>query len=125
VHLPERGLPIAAARAEISRRAGFAIGASRHGTDGALAAAAAGAELVQLGPIWPTPSKAGVIDALSPAALAVRADLPAHVRLVAVGGIVDAAHAHLARTAGADAVAAIRAIWSAPSPAAAVAALLA
>lgn len=111
VHLPERGLPVAVAVALARGRAaaGFLVGASRHTVDGARAAGEAGAALVQLGPIWPTPGKP---DALGLAALtAARAALPARARLVAVGGIVDPDTAARARAAGADATAAIRAMW--------------
>lgn len=114
VHLPEHGLPIPTARALLpgadAAARGFLIGASCHSIEGAHAAARAGAELVQLGPIWDTPGKG---PPLGPAALtAARAGLPGPARLVAVGGIDDADRARLALDAGADAVAAIRAVWS-------------
>jgi thiamine-phosphate pyrophosphorylase len=112
VHLPETGLPIADARALAP---GLLIGASRHSVEGAVAAA--GADLVMLGPIWDTPGKG---PALGVAALtAARAALPASTALIAVGGIDSAARADAARAAGADHVAAIRAHWSASDPAAA------
>ena len=128
VHLPEHGLAIDTARAIAALAPGvlrrdaappdaqdpwapsFSIGASCHSLEGALAAARAGADLVQLGPIWDTPGKG---PPLGPAALtAARAALPAHTRLVAVGGIDGAARAREALRAGADAVAAIRAVWA-------------
>jgi thiamine-phosphate pyrophosphorylase len=129
VHLPEHGLPIPTARALLASSApgsappastllpgadasaaGFLIGASCHSIEGAHAAARAGADLVQLGPIWDTPGKG---PPLGPAALAAaRAGLGGPARLVAVGGIDDADRARLALGAGADAVAAIRAVWS-------------
>lgn len=114
VHLPEHGLPIPTARALLpgadGAAASFLIGASRHSIEGAHAAARAGADLVQLGPIWDTPGKG---PPLGPAALtAARAGLPGSARLVAVGGIDDADRARRALAAGADAVAAIRAVWS-------------
>jgi len=109
VHLPEHGLAIAEARALAPP--GFLIGCSRHTVQAAVAAASAGADLVQLGPIFDTPGKG---PPLGVAALRdARAALPAHVRLVAVGGISDAARAAACRAAGADAVAAIRAAWQA------------
>jgi thiamine-phosphate pyrophosphorylase len=99
-------------------------------------AAAAGADLIQLGPIWPTPSKPGA-PTLGPAVLgvprraaalvaaagdtslrsAVRAiDAPSPpVTLVAVGGIDNPARAEAAAAAGADAVAVIRAAWTGAS----------
>jgi thiamine-phosphate pyrophosphorylase len=107
VHLPERGLAI-----DVARRLapGLAIGASRHTVDGAAAAAAAGAQLVQLGPIWDTPHKG---PPLGPAALgAARDAIAGRAQLVAVCGIDGGGRAREARRAGADAVAAIRAVWS-------------
>ena len=103
VHLPERGLPIADARR------GPAVGASRHSIDAALEAARDGADVVQLGPIWPSPGKSEALGAL---ALRVRSRLPLAVKLVAVGGIDSVEHAKEAVLAGADAVALIRAAWS-------------
>ncbi len=107
VHLPERGLAIADARAALDAAGKrLAIGCSRHT---ALAVAQAeGADLVQIGPIWDTPGKdrpAGV--ALIEACARVR-----HGRtLVAVGGIDGPERARAAAAAGADAVAVIRAAW--------------
>jgi thiamine-phosphate pyrophosphorylase len=124
VHLPEHGLPIPTARALLAARpapapepapaaapaSAFTIGASCHSIEGAHAAGRAGAELVQLGPIWDTPGKG---PPLGPAALAAaQAGLPDAARLVAVGGIDDVERARLALRSGADAVAAIRAVWS-------------
>ena len=124
VHLPEHGLPIPTARTLLAAlpapplaslpapplRASFTLGASCHSIEDAHAAGRAGADLVQLGPIWDTPGKG---PPLGPAALtAARTGLPDAARLVAVGGIDDAERARLALRAGADAVAAIRAVWS-------------
>jgi len=124
VHLPEHGLPIPTARALLAAvpappltsppapplRVGFTLGASCHSIEGAHAAGRTGAELVQLGPIWDTPGKG---PPLGPAALtAARAGLSDAARLVAVGGIDDLDRARLALASGADAVAAIRAVWS-------------
>lgn len=111
VHLPERGLAIADARRLIERagRADFEVGASCHTVDGVRAARDAGAQVIQLGPIWATPNKGAPLGA---AALAeARALLGAQARLVAVGGIDRDERAREALRAGADAVAAIRAIW--------------
>jgi thiamine-phosphate pyrophosphorylase len=122
VHLPERGLAIADARAVIAstgRR--LVVGASRHSADAANAAAHDGAELIQLGPIWNVEGKA---PPLGVDALSVRARLPAAVTLVAVGGIDSAERAYEVARAGADAVAVIRAAWS-PDAASHLAALIA
>jgi thiamine-phosphate pyrophosphorylase len=110
VHLPERGLSIADARA---LGATF-VGVSRHTLDGVREAV--DADLVQLGPIWRTPGKG---EPLGPLVLeGARAILDAagsKAKLVAVGGIETPEHVKAARRAGADGVAAIRAAWSARS----------
>jgi len=112
VHLPERGLSIADARAVAPS---LVLGVSRH----AAAADTAGADLVQLGSIWPTPSKPGATP-LGEAALAAR---HGRATLVAVGGIDSPERAEAAAAAGADAVAVIRAAWRGASLAPLVAAV--
>jgi len=149
VHLPERGIPLADARALTPD---LVIGVSRHArglppgaAPGTLDAPgiklnAAGiklnardatldvnfdlaldvdADLVQLGPIWSTPSKPGATP-LGEAALAWP---HAAAILVAVGGIDTPERAQLAAAAGADAVAIIRAAWTGASLAPFVAAV--
>jgi thiamine-phosphate pyrophosphorylase len=113
VHLPERGFTVAEARAIAG---GLAIGVSRHqpGVDG-------DADLVQLGPIWDTPGKG---PPLGLAALE-RARPRTGGVLVAVGGVDGPARAEAAAAAGADAVAAIRALWEADDPATIARALVA
>lgn len=116
VHLPERGLSIEHARV-LAREARhpLAIGCSRHTATATLAAAAAGAVLVQLGPIWSVPDKGAP---LTSSVLALSRDLPATTRLVAVGGIHTPERAREVASAGAHAVAVIRAAWqSADAPA--------
>lgn len=108
VHLPERGLAIA-----LARTFGLPVGCSRHSVEGALAAAREDVDVIQLGPIWSTPSKAGVIEPLGVDALGVRVGVP----LVAIGGIDSPARAREAAVAGANAVAVIRAAWASDSPA--------
>jgi len=140
VHLPERGLAIADARAlapslvvGVSRHAfpldsspRAALRAADHATidtpalDLADAASDPGVpDLIQLGPIWPTPSKPAV-PGLGEAALAWPHGL---ATLVAVGGIDSPARATAAAAAGADAVAVIRAAWTGQSLAPFVAAV--
>lgn len=101
--------------AEGSRR--FVVGCSRHAVEAVLAAARSGVDLVQLGPTFATPSKAGFGPPLGLAAIgAARHALDAAgltTRLVAVGGIDSVTRAREARDAGAHAVAVIRAAWSA------------
>lgn len=104
VHLPERGLPLSTARALAPT---LLIGVSRH----AAPLDDTTADLIHLGPIWPTPSKPTATP-LTEAALAAP-----HGRalLVAVGGIDSPARAQLAAASGASAVAVIRAAWSGAS----------
>lgn len=116
VHLPESGLPAAIARAVAPR---LLIGVSRH-----AAVAQPETDLVQLGPIWATPSKAGLGEPLGAAALTAQRAHGATV-IVAVGGIDGPVRAEAAAHAGADAVAVIRALWLAEDPAAMAGALVA
>lgn len=101
VHLPEDGMSVAEARSLFQGT----IGVSRHTTEGL---ATTGADLVHLGPIWPTPSKP---DA-KPLGTSVLATPHGTAKLVAVGGIDTPDKAREAARAGADAVALIRAAWS-------------
>jgi thiamine-phosphate diphosphorylase len=112
VQLPETGIPIEVARALAPE---LAIGCSRHSADSARDAAARGADVVQLGPIFATPGKQPI--GLSPLATKLAA------RLVAVGGITGPDEARAAIAGGADAVAVIRAAWTSRDPAAAIAAI--
>jgi thiamine-phosphate pyrophosphorylase len=102
VHLPERGLAIADARALGPH---LVVGVSRH-----AAPLDAAADLIHLGPIWPTPSKPGA-PTLGEAALA----WPRAAPLVAVGGIDSPERAEIAAVSGADAIAVIRAAWTGAS----------
>ncbi len=101
VHLPEQGITIPDARALFTGL----IGVSRHAPDPTCAA-----DLVQLGPIFETPSKPGV-PALGTGILSARHQ----AKLVAVGGIDSPERAREAALAGADAVAVIRAAWTGDS----------
>jgi thiamine-phosphate pyrophosphorylase len=107
VHLPERGLAIADAHRLAPRSS---IGVSCHSIDGVRAALAAGADVIQLGPIWDTPGKGPAIGL--PALEEARAVIGERARLDAVGGITTRARAEEALAAGAHGVAAIRAVWS-------------
>ena len=112
VHLPDRGIAVGDARALAPS---LVVGVSRH----AAPLDADGPDLIQLGSIWPTPSKPDAAP-LGEAALAWP---HGRARLVAVGGIDSPARAQLAAASGADAVAVIRAAWTAPSLAPLVAAV--
>ena len=104
VHLPEDGPTVAEARSLFTGT----IGVSRHSVD---ALADTTADLVQLGPIFATPSKPGV----TPLGTAVLGAPHGTAFLVAVGGIDSPERAKEAARAGADAVAVIRAAWSGES----------
>ncbi len=127
VHLPEAGLPIAAAR-RLSHPGRFLVGISVHGADGAGAAARDGADLIVCGPVWDTPSKraSGLppigLGSLSAAARSI-AQTGSPARLYAIGGVTDAEKATAAVAAGAHGVAAIRGLLSVDDSTAAAAAL--
>lgn len=106
--------PVADAATSIAARRSLIIGASRHGIPGDT-----GADLIQLGPIWPTPSKPG----MTPLGAAALAWPHGRAALVAVGGIDTPERAAEAAEAGADAVAVIRAAWAGDSLAGFVAAV--
>lgn len=127
VHLPEDGLEVGDARAAVAACDGPApcadappvlVGCSRHSAVGAIRAADSGADYVQLGPVWPTPSKERFGAPLGVDVLrAARAGMDPRCFLVAVGGIDSPARANEARAGGADAIAVIRAVWCASDPA--------
>ena len=118
VVLPEGGLPVAPVRRETPR--GFVVGKSTHSAGAALAAAADGADLVLLGPIFSTPSKP---DApLTPAVLEeIGSAWPESSELFLIGGIdretLDALQPVAGRFAG---FAAIRLFEEAADPGEAV-----
>ncbi len=97
------------------------LGCSRHTVAGVAAAADAGVNYVQFGPIWATPSKLGMGAPLGLEALrqarAVLQQAGSPTQLIAVGGIVDGSFAAMARGAGADGVAVIRGVWASTAPA--------
>lgn len=116
VHAPADGLPAAAIRRVV--RGDMVVGRSTHAPEEARRARAAGWDYVFLGPIWPTRSHPRA-DPLGPGAIA--AALPG--RIIAIGG-VTLERVAICRRAGAYGVAAIAALWDAPDPAAAAAAML-
>lgn len=116
VHLPEAGLPVAAARALVGPER--LVGCSAHGA-GQLAARA-GADFALFGPVFDTPAKRafGPPQGLARLEEVARA---ARLPVLAVGGITPGRVADVLR-AGASGVAVIGAILDASDPAAAVAA---
>ncbi|MEP6769346.1 MAG: thiamine phosphate synthase [Acidobacteriota bacterium] len=88
VHLPSDGLPLPRVRANTPR--GFRVGVSTHSAAGAAEAISGGADLVVIGPVFSTPSKASFGEPLGPEALA---DLPPArehgSEVFAIGGISE------------------------------------
>lgn len=116
VVLPEAGLPVAPVRREAPR--GFVIGKSTHSAEAARRAADDGADVVLLGPIFPTPGKSpigpDVLEALAPG-------WPESAELFLIGGIDAATAGALAPFRGRfHGIAAIRWFEDAPDPAASV-----
>jgi len=103
VHLPERGLPLAAVREALGPEA--LIGRSTHSVEAVHRAQEEGADYVTLGPIYETPSKGQFGPPLGLETLARAAAIG--VPVLAIGGISVERLAELA-DAGARGVAAIR-----------------
>jgi len=107
VQLPATGLPIARVRRALASVTStpLLVGRSTHHPDEVRAARDEGADFALFGPVFETPSKAGVLAARGLAALkqAVDTGLP----VIALGGI-DAVHAERVLDQGAWGLAAIR-----------------
>ena len=118
VHLGQTDLPIAAAR---HIAPGLIVGASSHNLEEALAAQAAGASYVNIGPIFPTQTKTVSTGAVGPGLIA---DIAPHLRVpfTCMGGIkshnIGEVLAH-----GARHVAVVTAVTAAPDVRAAAAEL--
>lgn len=108
VHLPEAGLPAAAARSFVGDT--LWIGRSVHDPASVQAGLHEGADYLFLGPIWPTASHPGN-PGLGPSALRSAKDLP----VLAIGGVTPS-NVPVVRVAGAHGVAAVRALWLASDP---------
>ena len=115
VHLRETSLPVPAVRRIVGGER--LIGVSAHSVNGAVQAAAQGADFVVLGPIYETPSKReyGPPLGLEVLGLACRR---VHIPVFAIGGITIA-RAREAVNAGAFGVAVMSSILAAPDAAAA------
>ena len=116
VHLPERGLPVEVARAQLP--AGL-VGRSCHDAQGLARAAREGADFVTLAPVFAVPGKGRPLGVHGFAQLCRQASLPVY----ALGGIAPA-HTSELRTAGARGVAVIRSVLGAADPAAQLETLL-
>jgi len=115
VHLGQTDLPLAAARRIAPD---LLLGASSHSREEALRAEAAGADYVNIGPIFPTQTKAGIKHLLGPEAISAIA--PAlSVPFTVMGGINDG-NIDQVLAAGARRIAVVTAVTQAPDMAAAV-----
>lgn len=124
--LPGSGMPVGAARALVSRirrrnDPPFLIGCSVHAADAACAAEREGADFALLGTVFASESHPG--ERPGGASLVRATGAATGLPLIAIGGITTETAAR-ALEAGADGVAAIRAIVAAPDPGEAAAALL-
>jgi len=117
VHLPE-GSP--ARSAGDAARHGLLVSRAVHSIDGALSAERDGADLVQLGTVFETASKPGA-DTIGIAGVHEACERVS-VPVIAIGGITLANAGEVMR-AGAAGVAVIGAVFDAPDPRAAAAAL--
>jgi len=99
------------------------LGVSAHNVEEAMAAMAAGADYIGVGPIYPTRSKDDANEAQGPDILRRLREAGITIPIVAIGGIT-ADNAREVMEAGADGVSVISAIASSPSPKAAASRLL-
>ena len=95
--------------------AGGYFGYSAHSPGEASIAFDQGAEFCTISPIYPTPSKAGILDPIGLAGLTAATQSLSSRRLVALGGI-NTSNAKAVMQAGASGIAVIREIWNAEDP---------
>ena len=119
VHLGQDDIPLKAARALAPD---LIIGASTHNLDEALQAQADGADYVNIGPIFPTATKAVAMDPLTPQAIR---DIAPHltVPFTVMGGINET-NIRQVLDAGARRIAVVTAVTRAPDIAGAVRGLI-
>lgn len=121
VHLGAEDLPVSAARALVDP--GFVIGATAREPASAVAAVAAGASYLGVGPCFATTTKTGLPAAIGPEGVAaIRRAV--EVPLIAIGGVRPDRVASL-MAAGANGIAVVDAVCGAADPAGAVRDLLA
>ena len=113
VHLGQDDLPPSVVRA-LPGFGGRLVGRSTHSLEQARVALDEGADYIAVGPVYPTPTKAGrpAVGAGLVSEVAAITDRP----FVAVGGI-DHDNAPAVIEAGAHAIAVVRAVYDAPDPA--------
>jgi thiamine-phosphate pyrophosphorylase len=96
VHLPADGLPVSRVRAASPR--GLLVGASTHATEEAVRAIEERVDVVVIGPVFQTPSKASYGAPLGTASLAALPPLQMHgTEVFAIGGIDESRLDELAR----------------------------
>lgn len=116
VHLGQEDLPVGTAR-KIAPE--LLIGASSHSLEEALEAQEAGADYVNIGPIFPTRTKAGVTHFLGPEAIG---NIAPHLKIpFTVMGGINASNIELVLKQGARHIAMVTGITQAPDIAAKVA----
>ena len=121
VHVGQSDLPLDAVRRLVPPS--FIVGVSAESAADAVQAAASGATYVAASPVFATPTKTDTAPALGlDGVAALRAALPPACPLVAIGGI-HLGNASAVLAAGADSLAVVSEIMSAPSPRLAAAAL--
>jgi thiamine-phosphate pyrophosphorylase len=120
VHLPAEGVPPGRVRAAVGRK--LHVGVSTHSEEEVRQAVQQGADSILFGPVFSTPSKAGMGEPQGLERLARAAAAAGGVPLLAVGGVTPDT-ATSCRQAGAWGVAAIRALQDAADPVAVLKAL--
>jgi thiamine-phosphate pyrophosphorylase len=115
VHLGQDDLPIPAARRLAPQ---LIIGASTHSREEAVRAEREGADYVNIGPLFPTGTKAGIVHPLGPEA--IRTIRPALTVPFTVMGGITASNLDLVLQQGARRIAMVTAITMAPDIAATV-----
>ena len=120
VHLPADGLPLSRVRAAAPR--GFRVGASTHSPEEAVRAIEERADVVVIGPVFETPSKAAYGAPLGTGSLAALPPLRTHGSDVyAIGGVGDSRLEELSRFRDRiTGIAAIRLVQEARDPRAVV-----
>ena len=107
VHLGHQSMPVEAVRKIVGT--GLLIGVSTHNAEEAIAAQVGGADFITFGPIFETPSKAGIITPVGPKAIRnVKNEI--NIPLFGLGGI-KSGNMLQAMSAGADGIAMISAIF--------------
>jgi thiamine-phosphate pyrophosphorylase len=117
VHLPARGAPLHRVRQAAGEA--LAVGVSTHSPQEVRSAAAGGADYIVFGPVFSTPSKAGMGEPQGLAGLERAVEAAGSVPLLAVGGVTTET-AGACRETGAWGVAVIRALLEAADPLAAL-----